>query len=81
MNKYTQRGFRNYADAKDSHGINYVIRESSAAGNRCVWLFIHDPEYYKKDETTGQDLVPALHLTEAQAKRVITALQKFINEE
>lgn len=81
MQKYTQRGFRNYADAKDSHGINYAIRESSAAGGRWVWLFIHDPEHYKKDETTGQDLVPALHLNEAQAKRIIVALQKFINED
>jgi len=81
MKKYTNRGFRNYADAKDSYGINYVIRESSAAMKRCVWLFIHDHAHYKKDEVTGYDLSPALHLTESQAKRVIKALQKFINEE
>ena len=81
MKKYTQRGFRNYADAKDSYGINYVIRESSAAMKRCVWIFTHDPKHYFKDDVTGYDIVPALHLTEAQAKRVIKALQKFIDGE
>lgn len=80
MKKYTNRGFRNYADAKDSYGINYVIRESSASGQRRVWLFVHDEKHYYKDEVTGSDIAPALHLTEAQAKRVINALQKFVNE-
>lgn len=79
MKKYTPRGFRNYADAKDSYGINYLIRESSAAIKRCVWIFINDPKHSYEDNVTGEDIYPALHLTETQAKKVISALQKFVD--
>ena len=77
MKKYTNRGFRNYANAKDSYGIEYVIRESSAALRRFVWIFIEDPKHFV--EVDGSPVPPALHLTEAQAKRIIKALQKFVD--
>lgn len=72
MKKYPNRGFRNYSEQKDTYGIPFRLRESSAAGMRAVWLFVDDPEDYKR---------PGLHLSETNARRLIVALQKFLDGE
>jgi hypothetical protein len=76
LRKYTSRGFRNYSEQKDSYGTPFAVRESSNAELRAVWIFIHDPEYGKP--VVGGIGWPALHLSVAQAKRLVVALNKFI---
>lgn len=79
MNKYTSRGFRNYSEQKDTYGVPFRLRESSAAGIRAVWLFVDDPKHMRT--VVGGKVPPALHLSEANARRLIVALQKFLDGE
>lgn len=72
--KRTSRGFKVYAQFKDFNGDDVRIQRSSSVGRRLVWIFpeitLHLGEY-----TSGA------HLTAEMAKRVIKALQKFIEGE
>jgi hypothetical protein len=70
MKKYTERGFRNYGEFKDSYGSIITVRQSSSATVNACWVFCH--------KETGEEFSP--HLTIKQAKRLITLLGKFINE-
>jgi hypothetical protein len=74
MSRRTKRGFRIYADFKDQYGANVHIVESSLATKRCVWI---------QNEICfcGPDKEPIgnAHLTVTMAKRVILALQKFVD--
>jgi hypothetical protein len=70
--KHTQRGFAIYADFKDYDGINIRVQESSLATKRCVW--IQNEVVHHLGESIGN-----AHLTVAMAKRVIKALQAFVD--
>ncbi len=70
--KHTGRGFRIYAEFKDSYGSDVRIQESSNAEGRYCWIFSHRAN----DQET--DFPP--HLSITQAKRVVAALTKFIKE-
>lgn len=70
MEKYTPRGFRNYAEFSDSYGSTITVRESSSAERHCVWVFCRKP--------TGEEFAP--HLNKKQARMLIKALEKFIND-
>lgn len=71
----TPRGFTIYSQFKDSDGQAVSIQESSSATQRHVWIFC---------TTRDDDGLPKVclgpHLTVSQAKRVIKALQRFVEE-
>ncbi|MBI2934630.1 MAG: hypothetical protein HYY29_03565 [Chloroflexi bacterium] len=79
MKKHTARGFCNYCEGKDTYGIPFLVRESSSATQRAVWVFVRDPEHTK--DHLGTKLYPALHLSERNARRLIAGLQQFLGEE
>jgi hypothetical protein len=75
--KYTERGFRIYDDFQDAYGKNIRIQRSSLASNRCVWI---------QNEVTTLEVPPNTHLANAHltvkmAKKVIAALQAFVDGE
>ena len=70
--KRTERGFAVYADFADEYGKNICIVASSLATKRCVWI------QNEVTEHMGQHLANA-HLSVAMAKRVIKALQDFVD--
>jgi hypothetical protein len=72
--KRTDRGFAVYAEFKDYYGQGVRVQASSLADKRCVWIF---PEHHKH-RVTGEHICGA-HLTEAMAKKVIRALQAFVD--
>ncbi len=63
------RGFETYSDQTDSYGANVRVKMSSAVDKHC-WIFIQGGQI--------TDNKGSAHLTPGQAKRVITALQKFL---
>jgi len=70
--KRTQRGFAIYAEFKDEYGKNIRIQASSLATKRCVWI------QNEVTEHMGEHLANA-HLTVPMARRVIKALQAFVD--
>ncbi len=94
--KRTPRGFRIYAEFKDSRGNTIRVQESSAAGRRCVYLFTRNADGFEvmhfPANNTGWHGVPAPevgapgysavspHLNPTQCKRLIRALQQHLSE-
>ncbi len=81
--KRTNRGFAVYAKFKDSYGNAIRVQESSSAERRAVWVFCHPIDKATGEEKRNSDgaLVDwSPHLTKTQAKRLVRALQKFIDE-
>jgi hypothetical protein len=74
--KRTERGFAIYADFKDLYHANICIQRSSLAGKRAVWI-------QNEVVPCGPDKEPIgnAHLSVAMAKRVIKALQRFVDGE
>jgi hypothetical protein len=70
--KRTNRGFAIYAEFKDEYGKNIRVQASSLATRRCVWI------QNEVTEHMGVHLGNA-HLTVPMAKRVIKALQRFVD--
>ena len=81
--KRTNRGFAIYGQVKDTRGCVVRIQASSASTPDAVWIFCDDVNgVYTRplgSEIPSPD--PAPHLTRAQAKRVIRALQRFVDGE
>lgn len=69
----TTRGFAVYADIKDCDGARVRVQRSSAIGQRRVWIF---PEV-QRHHVTGE-IVCGANLNVPKAKRIIKALQSFI---
>ncbi len=77
--KRTKRGFRIYGEFIDTYGNDIRIQQSSSAEKHCVWIF---------SERNGESVVCHLgqwqsyspHLDVKQAKKLITALQRFIGD-
>ena len=61
----TNRGFAIYSEFKDTYGSTVRVQMSSNVLKRC-WIFVDEKDY------------GAIHLSEAQAKRLIKALEKFL---
>ena len=70
--KRTERGFAIYTEFKDEYGKNIRIQASSLATKRCVWI------QNEVTEHMGIHLANA-HLSVGMAKRVIKALQTFVD--
>lgn len=68
----TERGFAIYAEFKDEYGKNIRVQASSLATKRCVWI------QNEVTERMGGHLGNA-HLTVAMARRIIEALQAFVD--
>jgi hypothetical protein len=62
-----------YADFTDSYGANVIIRESSAADEPCVWVFVSNGVVQGNDGTA--------HLTVEQARVARDALTAFITRQ
>ena len=68
----TGRGFEIYDRFIDTYGSEVKVQESSAAGERCVWIFCNSTR------TASGEFTP--HLNKDQAQKVVEALNKFIND-
>jgi hypothetical protein len=70
--KRTERGFAMYAEFNDVDGQSVKVQRSSSVGRRLVYIFpatrIHLGE-----------AISGAHLNVTMAKRVIKALQKFVD--
>lgn len=88
----TQRGFQDYAAIIDTYGNILTVRESSWASGRAVWLFTTDENGVevkvglpwrplKSGEHFQYANAVSPHLDVAAAKRLVAALQRFIDEE
>jgi len=60
----TERGFKVFAEFRDKYHHETRVQESSAASERCVWIFTESN---------------AAHLTVEMAKQVRDALNEFID--
>ena len=69
--KKDPRGFRIFTEFKDTYGAEVVIKMSSAVVKR-GWIFV-------QGGGTGENK-GAIHFDNAQAKRMIIALQAFLKE-
>ncbi len=72
--KRSHRGFAIYGEIKDTRKCVVRVTRSSAGGLPCCWIFVDDPMRVYRE-------APAPHLSRAQAKRVIAALQRFVDGE
>lgn len=68
--RYTERGFRIYAEIADRYGSSVTVQKSSLASEDCVWLFATNRAI--------RDAAP--HLNVMQARVIRDALDEFINE-
>ncbi|MER7361911.1 hypothetical protein [Nonomuraea wenchangensis] len=69
--RYTQRGFRIYADdIIDSKGSKVSVVQSSSAEDDCVWIFCKNESWANPDP----------HLNVEQARIVRDALSEFISD-
>ena len=72
--KKTARGFGIYTEFKDLYGKNIRVQESSLATKHAVWI-------QNEIELCGPEKLPIgnAHLDKRMAKRVIKALEQFVN--
>lgn len=70
--KRTERGFAIYTEFKDLYGLGCRVQASSLATKRAVW--IQNEGVTHMGETLGN-----AHLDRKMAKRVIKALQAFVD--
>jgi hypothetical protein len=69
--KYTQRGFRIYAEIKDAYGAEVDVIESSAAQfegddrGPWVWIFAKGGEIHNNDGSAHLDLRDAIRVRDA----------------
>lgn len=72
--KRDQRGFSIYGETKHSYGGTVTVKQSSSAEGDYCWIFIHN-EGTQLNQTSA-----SAHLSRAQARRVMVALGKFLEE-
>ena len=70
--KRTQRGFAIFTQFKDLYGKDVRVQMSSLATRRAVWIFPEVTVHLGEPQA-------GVHLSVAQAKRVIKALQAFVD--
>lgn len=70
----TNRGFAHIA-FKDAYGEPCSLQKSSLATEDAIWLGCDKVE---KHHVTGELLSPRMHLTRADACRLISALELFV---
>ncbi len=78
--KTTSRGFKIFDEFKDTYGNGITVQESSAATDECCWIFVKNDLGKDYKEHMGQIVTPSPHLSRAQARRLIQALQVFLGE-
>lgn len=76
--KKTSRGFPIFAEFTDSYHNTIRVQESSNAEKHCCWIFVTDAQGRSAFEHCGELTSPSAHLTKAQAKRLVRALNVFI---
>jgi hypothetical protein len=70
--KRTSRGFALYTEFKDADGESVKVQRSSSIGRRLVYIFPNAKIHLG-------EAISGAHLTVPMAKRVIKALQRFVN--
>lgn len=95
--KRTARGFAIFAEFKDSRAADVRVQRSSDAGGEFCWVFVsggstlsakqrqlHEECKARGFAMPGSEIISAdtsAHLNRAQAKKLIKALQKFVEGE
>ena len=77
--KRTNRGFWIFSEFKDSYDQTITVQESSSINKRC-WIFVKNKDGNDgfEDKAGGGFHSYSAHLSPAQAKRLIKALERFI---
>jgi hypothetical protein len=70
--KRTERGFAKYAEFRDYDGENVKVQRSSSIGRRLVYIFPAAKMHLG-------EIICGAHLTVPMARRIIKALQQFID--
>ncbi len=70
-------GFRVYLDFTDTYKSNVIVKMSSSVLKRCWILVINDGKHPQSNLVTDG----AIHIDQRQAKMMIKALEKFINDD
>lgn len=80
--KRTNRGFKIYSEFKDTYGNKITVQESSSACAARVWVFTENSkgDDCSFDTATGMYISAAPHLSVSNAKRLVKALTKFIED-
>ncbi len=75
--KKDHRGFRIYTQFKDTYKSDVMVKMSSSVMKRC-WIFVHN-----EGDQPGSSLMTdgAIHLNQDQAKRLIKALEAFLQDD
>ncbi len=76
----TPRDFSRYADFLDAHSARIRIQESSLDSGRRVWIFCDSPLDGNFYPPSAKPFKSAPNLTEAQAREVVAALNKFLGD-
>ena len=71
------RGFSVYSKFKDRYLSTVIVKESSIAFEKCCWILVENDG---KDPRSNLVTDGAIHLTVPQAKKVIKALQAWIDD-
>jgi hypothetical protein len=83
--KRTPRGFITYDEFLTASMEKVTVRRSSQIGPRCTWLFIDGATLFRDDQpielAPNEKIVCGAHLDEEGARRVIEALQRFVDGE
>lgn len=69
--KFTDRGFEDYTEFRDTYGSLVTVRQSSSAERDAVWIFCKDNPHMKE---------PSPHLSPEQAEQVADALMDFVKQ-
>lgn len=76
--RHTARGFGIYSEFTDTYQNRIRVQHSSAAMMDAVWIFCDGESDGKMVVGSAKPFRSAPHLSVSQAKRLIRALQKFI---
>jgi len=74
MPRHNKPGERIYTEFKDTNGCVIRIQKSYISTSHCAWIFTHDPKL-----PNGEIDECSPHINVQHAKRLIVALQKFID--
>lgn len=69
------RGLGDYLSETDTYGHSFTVRDSSAASQQCVWIFLNDQV---TGLHLGHETHAALHLNVELAEKLSAALDAFV---
>ena len=75
--EFSERGFARQETIKGAYGGTVQVYESSAASGPHIWLRAQNPSEYHDGNTPAEGAVATLHLSLAEAEKLIVQLQEL----